>query len=65
MNMEHIIMESGIEGRRGGNSGDSAEFPGTASRQYSWYDEDNDTWYLASSIEELQNLWENLSNGKI
>ena len=61
-------MASGIEGRCGngsrGNSEDSAEFPGTAPRKYSWYDENNDTWYFASSIEELQNLWENLSNGK-
>lgn len=49
-----------MSGRRGGNSEDSAEFP-----RYSWYDENNDTWYFASSIEELQNLWENLSNGEI
>ena len=60
-------MTNGIErGTRGsgGNSEDSAEFPGTASQHYSWYDDNNDTWSFASSIEELQNLWENLTNGK-
>ncbi len=65
-------MVSGVEmenGHRGngsrGNSEDSVEFPGMAPRQsYSWYDDNNDTWYFASSIEELRNLWENLANEK-
>lgn len=59
-------MESGVEmnNEHRGNSEDSVEFPGTAPQQYSWYDDNNDTWYFASSIEELRNLWENLANEK-
>ena len=59
-------MESGVEmnNERRGNSEDSAEFPGNAPQRYSWYDDNNDTWYFASSIEELRNLWENLANEK-
>ena len=54
-------MANGVEmnNERRGNGDDTTEFPG-----YSWYDDNNDTWYFASSIEELQNLWENLANEK-
>lgn len=52
MNMDYISMANGIEERRGGNREGSAEFP-----RYSWYDEDNDTWYFAPSVRALRELW--------
>lgn len=51
MSTECISMANGIK-ECGGNAEDSSQFP-----RYSWYDEDNDTWYFAQNVRALRELW--------
>lgn len=53
-----------VNGVERGNWEDSAEFPGIvpAEPRYSWYDEDNDTWYLGADLRTLRDLWDGDAN---